>query len=186
MLNNTRWGIRELYLISESTASKRAQKRAQEADERCLQVKPIPFWNEKSCPEKEKHINPDKLNVRPQDSMPIYWGATYERNSLKKWKLVIKPFSNVSGAGSLSESQWGESQIWQEFLVTIKLSEMLHELFVTCLCSGSHTVSQTKAELWEKLTEVPNWNWVCRRSFLRRSWKFKSVLLKKMVLIQKS
>lgn len=39
--------------------------------------KKIPFRNDKSCPKKEKHINPDKLNVKPQEGMPIYWGATY-------------------------------------------------------------------------------------------------------------
>lgn len=34
--------------------------------------KMIPFRNDKSHPKKEKRINPDKLNVKPQEGMPIY------------------------------------------------------------------------------------------------------------------
>lgn len=50
----------------------------------------------------------------------------------------------VSGVNPRSERR--------KVLGTIKLSEMLHELFLfeTRLCRVSHAGSQTKAELWEK------------------------------------
>lgn len=60
----------------------------------------------------------------------------------------------------------------EKFLVTVKLLEMLHELFATCLRSGSYTGSQTKAEPWEKWIEGPISNWVCRSFFkILKNWE---------------
>lgn len=60
----------------------------------------------------------------------------------------------------------------EKFLVTVKLLEMLHELFATCLRSGGYTGSQTKAEPWEKWIEGPISNWACRSFFkILKNWE---------------